>query len=61
MAAVYARIIARWIASALVTYGWFMPEYAADLDTDLALVLGAVLGAVVEGVYALAKRKGWAT
>jgi hypothetical protein len=31
------------------------------LDGDAVLALSLALGAAVEGVYALAKRKGWAT
>lgn len=31
------------------------------LDQDAVLMLSLALGAVVEGAYALAKRKGWAT
>ena len=56
-----ARILARWIASALVTYGMIAPEYGAALDHDIALILGAVIGAATEAAYAIAKRKGWAT
>ena len=31
------------------------------LDGDAVLVLSLALGAAVEGAYAIAKRKGWAT
>ena len=31
------------------------------LDQDAVLMLSLALGAAVEGVYAYAKRKGWAT
>jgi len=31
------------------------------LDDDAVLMLSLALGAGVEGVYAVAKRKGWAT
>ena len=31
------------------------------MDPDAVLVLSLALGALVEGAYALAKRKGWAT
>jgi hypothetical protein len=34
---------------------------ALALDQDAVLVLSLALGAAVEGVYAVAKRKGWAT
>lgn len=56
-----SRIIGRWAASALVTYGMVAPEYGTALDADLALVVGAVLGLGVEVGYILAKRFGWAT
>lgn len=56
-----SRIAARWLASALVTYGIVAPEYGAALDHDVALILGGVIGAATEGAYALARRKGWRT
>lgn len=31
------------------------------MDQDAVLLLSVALGAVVESLYALAKRKGWAT
>ena len=31
------------------------------MDDDAVLMLSLALGAAVEGLYALAKRKGWAT
>jgi len=34
---------------------------ALAMDPDAVLVLSLALGAAVEGAYALAKRKGWAT
>ena len=34
---------------------------ALAMDPDAVLVLSLALGALVEGAYALAKRKGWAT
>lgn len=61
--ALAARIILRYLAGALVAWGLVAPEEAHILamDTDLALLIGAGLTALVEGGYALAKRKGWAT
>ena len=56
-----SRIIARYIASALVTYGMFAAPDAAMIEPDIALMVGAVVGAVVEGAYAIAIRKGWTT
>lgn len=34
---------------------------ALALDGDAVIILSLALGAAVEGVYAIAKRKGWAT
>ena len=34
---------------------------ALAMDQDAVLMLSMALGAVVEGVYVFAKRKGWAT
>lgn len=34
---------------------------ALAMDPDAVMVLSLALGALVEGAYALAKRKGWAT
>lgn len=34
---------------------------ALALDPDAVLVLSLALGAAVEAIYAIAKRKGWAT
>jgi len=56
-----SRIIARYIASALVTYGMFAAPDAAMIEPDIALMVGAVVGAAVEGAYAIAIRKGWTT
>ena len=59
MIAPLARIVGRYIAGALVTYGVLAPEDAAMLHPEFVAIAGAALGALVEGVYALAKRKGW--
>jgi len=56
-----SRISARYIASALVTYGMFAAPDAAMIEPDLALMVGTVVGATVEGAYAIARRKGWTT
>ncbi len=63
MNAVIVRIIARYLSGALVSYGVIPQEVGADLamDPDVALVLGAIIGAVTEGVYAFAKKRGWTT
>ena len=54
-----SRIIARYLAGALVAYGFFAPGDAALIEPDLALAVGAAAGAAVEAIYAIAKRKGW--
>ena len=56
-----ARIIARCIAGALVAYGVVSTPEAAQLNPDIVLIVGAVLGAGVEMAYTLARRMGWAT
>lgn len=63
MAAVLSRIIARYLSGALVAYGVLPAEVGADMavDPDVALVLGAIIGAATEGIYAFAKARGWAT
>jgi hypothetical protein len=61
--AVFARIFARYASGALVSYGVVSPEMGAEMamDPDVALVLGAIIGAATEAVYAWAKKKGLAT
>ncbi len=63
MIPVLARIILRYASGALVAYGVIPHETGAELamDQELALILGAAIGAVTEGFYAFAKRKGWTT
>jgi hypothetical protein len=61
MIAPIARIAARYIASALITYGAVSPADAALLQPEIALLVGAALGAITEGAYAFARRKGWTT
>jgi preprotein translocase subunit Sec61beta len=58
-----ARILLRYLAGGLVAFGIIAPEDAQIIHTDpeIVMAVGLALGAIVEGVYALAKRKGWAT
>lgn len=56
-----ARIVARYIVGALVAYGVFGPDDAAVIEPEFALIVGTIAGAAVEGLYAIAVRKGWAT
>lgn len=51
-----ARIALRYVAGALV--GMEIGDQLA-MDPDLVLLVAAGLAAVVEGVYAFAKRHGW--
>lgn len=63
MAAIFARIIARYLSGALVAYGLIPHEVGQELamDPDLALLIGAGVGAVTEGAYAFARARGWTT
>lgn len=63
MTLVIARILARYLSGALVSYGLIPHEAGADLavDPDVALVIGAAIGAATEGVYAFARKRGWTT
>jgi hypothetical protein len=53
----------RYLAAALVTYGIVPVDVGAQIamDPDLIALLGLTLAALVELVYKLAKRRGWAT
>lgn len=59
MIAPIARIVARYISGALVAYG-LSPADAALLHPEIALIVGAAIGAITELVYAVAVKKGWA-
>lgn len=61
MIAPLTRIIARYLAGAMVAYGLMAPQDAVALHPDLVAIVGAVLGGVVESAYAYARRRGWAT
>lgn len=63
MVPVLSRIIARYVSGGLMTIGVLSPDLAQEfaMDPDVALVLGAIIGAATEAVYAWAKRKGLAT
>ncbi len=63
MPAIIARIIARYLAGALVAYGLIPHEVGQELalDPDLALLIGGAVGAITEAVYAFAKKRGWTT
>ena len=59
---VLARIIARSASGALVAYGVIPHVAGAEMamDPDLALMIGAGIGALAEGFYALSVKFGWA-
>ena len=57
----FTRIATRYVAGALVTYGWVDAHTLTWLEPEIAMLIGGALVAVVEGAYAVAKRKGWAT
>ena len=63
MVAVLSRLVARYLAGALVAYGMIPHEVGAELamDPDFALILGAAIGAVTEAAYAFARKRGWTT
>ena len=63
MTMVFARIIARYIAGALIAYGFVDAETGQQLamDPDIAFLVGSALGVLTELVYYVAKRVGWAT
>ncbi|MBQ2263275.1 MAG: hypothetical protein II336_18175 [Loktanella sp.] len=50
-----ARSLARYAAGLIAGYGIAVPE------AELAILIAALIAAGTEAVYALAKRKGWAT
>ena len=58
-----SRIILRYLAAALVTYGIVPVDVGAQIamDPDLIALLGLALATLVEIIYTLAKRRGWAT
>ena len=56
-----ARILARYLIGAGVAYGLWGQGLGAQIEPDVVLIVSAALGAAVEGVYALARRRGWAT
>lgn len=59
----FARIVARYLAGALVALGVVGDGEALAFaeHPDTLIVIGAVLGLIVEAAYAFARRKGWAT
>jgi hypothetical protein len=62
---VFVRIFLRWAAGFLIAKGIFSESDANLITSDpelaamLEMGLGAALGALAEGWYALARRLGW--
>jgi GTP cyclohydrolase III len=58
-----ARIVLRYAAAALVTYGVISEDIGNQIatDPDLLMIVGLGLGAAAEAAYALAKKRGGAT
>lgn len=67
MLAPLARVLLRYVAGALAGYGIAVNAagYVLADDPDMVFLvscgLSALFGAVVEGFYALAKKRGWST
>lgn len=61
MAMVLGRIALRYGAAALVTYGLLSPSAGNSLavDPDIQVLIGMLLGALAEGWWMLARRRGW--
>ncbi|MGR1582424.1 hypothetical protein ACSSNL_13280 [Thalassobius sp. S69A] len=55
-----ARIVLRYIAGGVV-FGSVAIGDRLAADPDIVMVTGALIGAMVEGAYYLAKRRGWRT
>lgn len=63
MSLVVSRILLRYLSGAMLAYGLLPPEMADQIaaDPDLVAALGAALAVLTEGVYAVAKKRGWTT
>jgi hypothetical protein len=66
VSAVLVRITLRYLSGLLIGKGLLSADMSdlfldPDLVTWLTLGAGVVLGVITEGMYALAKRFGWAT
>lgn len=71
MSAVFVRILLRWLAGALVTYGVLTadladiitsdPDIVTALEQGMTVLAGILAGVLAEAWYYLAKRLGWAT
>lgn len=67
MPGVFARILLRYLAAALVARGLLTDDIGAllsgdaDVLTAATTAIGLLMAAGVEGWYALARKFGWAT
>lgn len=52
---------APWVRIGLRILNGFIGGYNYATDNDAVLIGSLILGAVIEGAYIIAKRKGWAT
>jgi hypothetical protein len=61
LAPVLARIVARYLAGALVAVGALAAGSEAQIaaDPEVLMILGGVLAAITEALYGLARAKGW--
>lgn len=60
---VYIRIGLRYLAGYLVIKG-LLPEDLANTisaDPEIIAAIGLIIGVIVEGAYALARKLGWKT
>jgi preprotein translocase subunit Sec61beta len=55
-----ARIILRYLAGGMILGSDTVGETLAA-DPDLVMVVGLIIGSIVELLYAYAKRKNWTT
>lgn len=55
------RILLRYGAAFLVAKGWLTADDATSFvtDPDVEMLVGAAIGALVEGWYVLARKYGW--
>lgn len=58
---VIARIAARYLAGGLVAVGAIAAGSEAQIaaDPEVLMIVGGVIGAATEGLYAAARKKGW--
>ena len=52
---------APWVRIGLRILNGFVGGYNYANDNDAVLIGSLIVGAAIEGVYIIAKRKGWAT